>query len=177
MAKRMQEFFGGSSKPIGERIGPNQRDRKARRRLLRIELLEDRRLLTLDTAQWISVGPDAIIGSGNVETIAPPVPGGSVTEGKHGDLHFSLVAHPVFPNVVFVGGDVDKTTNKANIVRIVLGPTVGDEVAKQWLSCRLERSSRSRHFRANPRFSTPLSGPVRGARACEVSVDSRCKSV
>ncbi|MEQ1830973.1 MAG: hypothetical protein ABL921_33815, partial [Pirellula sp.] len=46
------------------------------------------------------------------------VPG--MTEGKSGELHFSLVAHPTDPNVLYVGGDINKSTSVANTTRITL---------------------------------------------------------
>ena len=114
MATRKQNLFGGTLNSHTAGMQQNQSDRRARRRLLRIELLEDRRLLTLDTAQWISVGPDAIIGSGNVDTIAPPVPGGSAFPGAVSGSINVATPRPGDATTIFVGavnGGIWKTTN------------------------------------------------------------------
>ncbi len=114
MATRNQKLFGGTSHSPNEGIRPKPSDRRARRRMLRIELLEDRRVLTLETAQWLSVGPDAILGLGNVDTIAPPVPSGSAFTGAVSGAINVARPRPGDASTLFVGavnGGIWKTTN------------------------------------------------------------------
>ena len=65
-----------------------------------MELIEDRRLLTLDTVPWVSVGPDSIIDSVFVETTAPPVPGAN--HAASGAINVAS-PRPKDANTFFVG--------------------------------------------------------------------------
>ena len=93
---------------LGERGLGNRKKRKrvspiGLRRLLRMELLEDRRLLAIDTFQWLPAGPDALVGSGNSQALAPPVPGGQdFQQAVSGAINVAR-PRPGDANTIFVG--------------------------------------------------------------------------
>ncbi len=104
----------GANKKRTRQGRPRTLDQNQRRRRLLLEILEERRLLTLDTLQWDSVGPDAIIHSGNVQTIAPPVSGGAAFTGTVSGAINVAQPRPGDSNTIFVGsvnGGIWKTTN------------------------------------------------------------------
>ena len=104
---------------LGERGLGNRKKRKrvspiVLRRLLRMELLEDRRLLAIDTFQWLPAGPDAIVGSVNSQALAPPVPGGQdFQQAVSGAINVAR-PRPGDANTIFVGtvnGGIWRTQN------------------------------------------------------------------